>query len=272
MSPDLTTASARLDRTQLPLYLSAAALLRSRIERGEWIVGDKLPSIEELTRQIPVARLTLRQALACLEKEGIVNCRQGRGTFVSRDISPQRRFRVATDWSSLIEGITESAQAMISVADPPPFPKLAPGEGDSASAYTYFKSVIFKEKVPYGYMSYHLAKHVVDLDPRKFAAGPVLPRLAELKAVQVKSARQTMVISTSDVATSELLHIPLATPVVLARRIVVDAEGIVIFVNEITYRGDYVRFEVDLLPGSPFLTAQNRRARLPAAALKRRKS
>ena len=265
MVADLASTGPSLNRTSLPRYLSAAALLRRRIEHGEWGVGDKLPSIEELARQIPVARLTLRQALACLEMEGVVDCRHGSGTFVARDITHQRRFRVATDWTSLVGGITEGTQAMLAVTDRAPHPTLASGDGEPAAGYTYFKSVISKESVPYACMSYHIAKHVFDLDPHGFTEGPVLPRLAALPSIKVRSARQTMVVSTSDVATSELLRIPLSTPVVLSRRIVVDAGGIAIFVNEITYRGDYVRFEVDLLPGSPFVVKQERKSRAPAA-------
>lgn len=264
--------ASALDSTELPLYLSAAALLRSRIERGEWGVGEKLPSIEELARQIPMARLTLRQALASLEKEGIVACRQGRGTFVIRDISHHRRLRVATDWSSLVRGIADGTQAMLSVSDPKPFPKLDAGEGRLAPAYAYFRSVFRKGDVPYEHMSYHIARHVVALDPRGFNAGPVMPRLAELKSIKVASARQTMVVSTADVQTAELLRIPLASPVVLARRIVMDSEGVAIFVNEITYRGDYVRFEVDLLPGSPFEKARGSVASTVARARKPRRA
>lgn len=58
--------------------------------------------------------------------------------------------------------------------------------------------------------------------------------------------------STSDVDASELLRIRLNAPVVLARRIVVDTVGTAVFVSDIAYRGDYVRFDVDLLPGTPF--------------------
>jgi GntR family transcriptional regulator len=246
-----------LHRTELPLYLAAAALLRGRIERGEWKVGEKLPSIEQLAQQIPVARLTLRQALACLEKDGIVTCRHGLGTFVLRDVSHQRRLRVATDWHSLVTAITEgTSSTMPPLANPPARPHLSPGEGKAAPAYQYFRRITSKDGLPYQYMTYHLAHHVFDLDPLGFATGPILPRLAMIHGLRVSSARQTMVISSSDVVASELLHIPLASPVVLARRVVIDDKGVAIFVNDITYRGDSIRFELDLLPGSPFRAAR----------------
>jgi GntR family transcriptional regulator len=109
-----------------------------------------------------------------------------------------------------------------------------------------------KDGVPYGFMSYHLAQHVFKMASAAFLTGPVLPLLARLKTVRIKSAFQTMLISTADAEASELLRVALNTPVVLARRIVLDAKSTAIFVSDITYRGDRVRFDVDLLPGSPF--------------------
>jgi GntR family transcriptional regulator len=261
----------RLNKAELPLYLSAAALLRRRIERGEWRVGQKLPSIEQLARELSVARLTLRQALSRLERDGIVDCRHGSGTFVSRDLSPRRRYQVATDWSSLTRGIAEASQKTLPVSKPPAFPDLAADEGRPAKAYRYIKRLNLKDGVPYGFMSYHIAREVFDLAPEGFLTGPVLPLLGTLPGLSIRSARQTMIISTADVEASTLLAVPLNAPVVLARRTVIDAGGTAIFVCDITYRGDNVRFELDLLPGSPFEAAQPRH-RKPSVNPQRRQA
>lgn len=267
--------AATLDRSPLPLYLQAAELLRKRLERGEWLVGDRLPSLEQLMLEIPVARLTLRQALSRLEEDGVLECRQGRGTFVKRDISPQRRYRVATDWTSLLKGITEGTQQTLPSGDHAALPRLDPDDARLAPAYRFIKRLNLKDGAPYGFMSYYIANRVFDMNPQGFLQGPVLPALAELKKVRIGKARQTMVISTADAEAADLLDIPLGAPVVLARRVFVDEEGVAIFVCDITYRGDHVRFEVDLLPGSPFERAAvpaKSTTRRPTAAKRSRKS
>jgi diguanylate cyclase (GGDEF)-like protein/PAS domain S-box-containing protein len=56
--------------------------LRARILSGEYTPSQRLPSHVELARFYGVAALTLRQALAALEEDGLVSSEQGRGTFV----------------------------------------------------------------------------------------------------------------------------------------------------------------------------------------------
>lgn len=237
-----------LDRTPSPLYLQVAALLRQRIEKGEWLLGQRLPSIEVLATNIPVAKLTIRQAIRELETEGLVICKHGSGTFVAKDVSNQRWYRVATDWKSLIDEISEGTQKTLQVQTPTSDPELIEGNGRLAQSYRFFKRLNLKDGLPYGFMSYHIATNVFERDSEAFISGPVLPTLGRLKQVQIASAKQTMSVATADPEASTLLQIPLNVPIVRAHRVVLDAEGVAIFVSQLTYRGDYVRFEIDLMP------------------------
>ncbi|ARP73535.1 FadR family transcriptional regulator [Streptomyces pluripotens] len=56
--------------------------LRDAIERGEYAVGDKLPSEAELCRTLEVSRPVLREALRALQTMGLTASRTGKGTFV----------------------------------------------------------------------------------------------------------------------------------------------------------------------------------------------
>lgn len=61
------------------------AHLRDAIERGEWAIGDKLPSEAELCRELQVSRPVLREALRALQTMGLTVSRTGKGTFVVAD-------------------------------------------------------------------------------------------------------------------------------------------------------------------------------------------
>jgi DNA-binding FadR family transcriptional regulator len=56
--------------------------LRGAIERGDYAVGDKLPSEAELCRRMEVSRPVLREALRALQTIGLTVSRTGKGTFV----------------------------------------------------------------------------------------------------------------------------------------------------------------------------------------------
>ena len=59
-----------------------AAGLRARITQGEWVPGTALPAEAALAKEHGVALGTLRQALALLVAEGLLERQHGRGTFV----------------------------------------------------------------------------------------------------------------------------------------------------------------------------------------------
>jgi GntR family transcriptional regulator len=65
-----------------PRYVEIAGELRERIARGELPPGARLPGQRELGREFGVTVMTVRQALALLEREGLVAARHGSGTFV----------------------------------------------------------------------------------------------------------------------------------------------------------------------------------------------
>ncbi len=56
--------------------------LRDQIVRGAWPPGSKIPSENVLTRKLGVSRVSLREALHMLVSLGLLESRQGGGTFV----------------------------------------------------------------------------------------------------------------------------------------------------------------------------------------------
>ena len=66
----------------VPRYAQLADVLRGRIARGVLKRGDQLPTLEALMQEFDVARVTVRQAIELLSREGLLSAQQGRGTFV----------------------------------------------------------------------------------------------------------------------------------------------------------------------------------------------
>lgn len=77
-------AVAQKPDDRLPLYLRLHDDLKGRIEGGEWKPGTMLPAETVLAEEYGVALGTLRKAVAELADNGLVERRQGRGTFVRR--------------------------------------------------------------------------------------------------------------------------------------------------------------------------------------------
>ncbi|MEV6003242.1 FadR/GntR family transcriptional regulator [Streptomyces griseomycini] len=58
------------------------AALRAQITSGEWPVGTRIPTEPELVEQLGVARNTVREAVRALAHNGLLDIRQGSGTYV----------------------------------------------------------------------------------------------------------------------------------------------------------------------------------------------
>ncbi|HEY5094994.1 MAG TPA: response regulator [Candidatus Eremiobacteraceae bacterium] len=96
------------EQSDRPLkYMSIATDLLARIDKGEWSSGRQLPSTMALAKEYGVALMTVRQALGILAQRGVVEPRQGAGTFVAGD-----RARDARSSRTLAVLITEDDEAL----------------------------------------------------------------------------------------------------------------------------------------------------------------
>ncbi|MGA5703700.1 FadR/GntR family transcriptional regulator [Peterkaempfera bronchialis] len=66
-----------------PLSDQVIGQLRAQITSGEWPVGSRIPTEAELVEQLGVARNTIREAVRALAHNGLLDIRQGSGTYVA---------------------------------------------------------------------------------------------------------------------------------------------------------------------------------------------
>jgi GntR family transcriptional regulator len=71
-------------RSPLPVYVQISDAIRALIHSGDLGPDSVLPPTKLLCEKFGVTRMTLRQAYAVLDREGLVDAQRGRGTFVRR--------------------------------------------------------------------------------------------------------------------------------------------------------------------------------------------
>ena len=80
--------SRKISRSSpLPVYQQISNDLLARIAQDEWSIGGKLPSEHELSLEYGSSRVTIRQALAKLEADGLIDKQKGRGAFLKANPS-----------------------------------------------------------------------------------------------------------------------------------------------------------------------------------------
>lgn len=66
----------------IPIYQQLVDMTRAAVKKGLLLAGQKLPTVQELSTELSVARGTIKRAYDELEHEGLIEKVQGRGTFV----------------------------------------------------------------------------------------------------------------------------------------------------------------------------------------------
>jgi GntR family transcriptional regulator len=246
------------DRSRVPLYIQVASVLRTRIQSGQWGAGEKISTLEELEREFEVARVTVRQAVDILREEGLLQARQGLGTFVSKKTQDRHWVKLATSWNTLIDGLKDNVPRRLTIDEDVPPPNLGSSDGDLASSYVKLRSVQYRNEDPYSVVNIFLAREVFDLNPVRFKSAAALVTIDSMEEITLLEAHQTLTIGSADPEIADLLKISIGAPTVAAHCVVIDDGGIAIYVGDIIYRSESIKLQMDLLATNP---AREKKAR-----------
>ncbi|MEM9368428.1 MAG: GntR family transcriptional regulator [Planctomycetota bacterium] len=67
-----------------PIFQQIVAQVRAAIASGRWKVGDPLPSVRSLAKELVVNHNTVAKAYKQLLQDGLIDSHQGRGYFVAK--------------------------------------------------------------------------------------------------------------------------------------------------------------------------------------------
>lgn len=209
---------------RIPLYYQLENLLREKIMSGAVTSGARLPTENELVRQYGVGRITVRQALAALAEDGLIERRQGRGTFVAERKTRRRAFEGRVDLTgSLDQIIAAGSDELVEIiemsrieADPQEaeLVGLTPGE----PVYR-IKRRSMREGKPHSLtLSYLPAEIGERLTSEDLSLGSFL-RLLETKfGLRLKSAKQRITAALADPCVAKLLDTRVGAPLLSIER------------------------------------------------------
>jgi GntR family transcriptional regulator len=102
----------------VPVYRQIVDQIRYQIANGSLSQGDRLPSVRDLARQLPVNQNTVLKAYDLLARDGLVSRKQGDGTFVE-DAPPalKKSERLRQVAGTLAQAAAQAAHFEISRAE-----------------------------------------------------------------------------------------------------------------------------------------------------------
>lgn len=237
-----------LQSSPVPRYLQIADFVRQRIARGHWRTGQQLPTLEALMAEFGVARVTVRQAIEVLTREGLVRPEQGRGTFVTGRPDPARWIKVQTSLAELDRIYRDTRPKIVNLEESIVEAPLDESDGRPAERYVFMRRVHSRDGAPYCVINIYLDQRIFARHAQRYRRQTVIPILVADPKVVIARARQVLTLATADLEVARYLDLPLNAPVADVRRVFNDPEDRVVYLGEVTYRGDAIRLEMDLTP------------------------
>lgn len=234
--------------SRLPLYAQVEDVLAARIARGALPVGVQLPSEEELVREFSVSRTTIRASIQNLVRQGLVEIRRGRGTFVA---SP-RIVQELTELTGFVEDMRVLGRAATArvlsreVVSAPPVvaEKLAAPAG---ALVVRIRRVRLSDGAPLSfdetYLPEDLGRKVMTDD---LAREPIFTLLEERYNTPLVEAEYVLEAAAAEPAVAMALEIPVGAPVFLIERTSYTSGRRPVDYERLHYRGDSIRFKTRL--------------------------
>ena len=236
-----------LKEKAIPLYYQLETILRKKIASGDYSPDTPLPSEDALAGEYKVSRITVRQALSSLEKDGLIIRQRGKGTFVSEEAVSLElpRFTGSIEDLVLMGKRTETRVIDSAWVDPPENIRAQLRvKGDKVLRLEKVRHV---EGVPFSHVFNYLPPQIGKKLPMALVESkPMLMILEDDLGVRANEADQTVEATIADSEVASLLEIRAGDPLLKAERTVYDVKGNPVEYVSVVYRADKYAFTMKL--------------------------
>jgi GntR family transcriptional regulator len=232
--------------TTAPKYRVVHDEILERLQSGQYAIGMRLPTEEELSRAFAVSRVTVRKALEMLVRAGFLTSRQGSGYSVATLSPPSSTCLVSFTDKVLIEGRVPGARLLRIETPARDVPPMVAGYFDEPLVMVERLRTVDGE--PRMLTQTWIPQRLV---PRLRAAQfpeagqnqSILRILREEFGLQWTSACETLDSILANASVSEVLAVPENTPILSQACTAFDKDGNAVFFD-LVYRQGPISFDL----------------------------
>jgi len=234
----------------LPKYYQLVNILKKKIDKGELVENEAIPSERELEELYNISRTTIRQAISILIRQGYIYSEHGKGTFVS----PQKLQKGILELTSFSEDMRnrglEPGQVILEMGRIKP-----PGEvverlelPPATQSVIKIERIRLGNNIPMGIQDSYLALSEEQSISREELqrTGSIYAILQEKYNIIPKEAEETLEVTVATQHEAELLQVSEGSPLLLSERILWSQYRQAVEFVKILYRGDRYKYTVRL--------------------------
>ncbi len=225
-----------------PKWLQISAILRNDIELMAGNGQTRLPPESELTGRFGVSLMTLRQALSCLEQEGLIERRRRLGTFLTEQARQPRRIQMLGQIDDVFTQQRSAKTRLLSTQKVERPAHLAPLFPDYPELVRLVRARDL-DGMTCSLAVNHMRPDVAQaLDPALLGKLPVSEIIQCHTGFAIKTMEQELSAQLADPETANQLGIEPLDPVMVIIGTSFDSEGAALDVARLTYRADQFSF------------------------------
>ncbi len=235
-------------RSPVPLYTQIRELLRQRILEGVYKSHQQMPSENEMVAMFAVSRITIRQALSDLQREGLVFRIHGKGTFVAKPKAVQSLTRLQGLGEALSTAGLEIRSRVLGHrvvrADAHVASRLGIAERDEVMEIRRVRCV---DREPMSldvtYLPVATGRRVVKAD---LCQRDIFAILENDLGIALGNAELQIGAIVADAALAETLNLPVGAAMLRIQRLTFTADGAPLDFEYLYHRGDAFQYRLDL--------------------------
>jgi GntR family transcriptional regulator len=239
-------------KSYIPIYVQLKDLLKETIVRKDLKMGQKVPSENDLVNEFNISRMTVRQAIKELEREGYVHVKRGEGTFVKQTLQTQMLVKL-DGFSREMYKLGYKTDSKLLEASPVDFSKECEaaykGLNEKAEkALVRIKRIRFLEGKPYAietsYLNSEMGEKLLAKDlTREFSIYQFIEK--EL-SIHLSRAEHIIKPDLAKGTVAALLKIREGSPVLIIKGTTFSKEGKPIEYLEGIYQGDEYKLSIEI--------------------------
>lgn len=224
----------------VPLYIQIQNDITDAISSGDLLPKSQIPSEFELAESYNVSRMTVRKALDHLVTKGVLFRKQGKGTFVT-DRTVNYGLSTIMSFSSTLRsaGFTVTTRILNQEIVPAPPNIISKLTLQPKSQVVFIRRLRFVEEKPsaihISYLSYPRFAPIFDVDLSKHS---LLKTVETIGGLTLSYSRDTVQANASNSEESELLGVPLKSPILVVEGVAYTISGTPVRYTKAIYRGD----------------------------------
>lgn len=228
-----------------PKYAQVREIIRTRIEDGEYLPGMAIPSESDLVEEFGIHRLTVRNAIDSLVREGLLKPIQGKGVYVlGKKIKHNLESLAGFRQKIREQGLKPTVKILVKTIRTAglKFAKLL--EIEPEEEIFYIRRLYLVDDEPYSIEDVYIPKEILpaieftDLDVFS------LYDIMEFNGIIYQHAQQTVETTRLDSKDARWLKIDSETPVLVFNCISRDQDGRVFEFNQSYTRSDKASYQV----------------------------